>query len=101
MPCIAYREIDVLAVDRKSDYGWFGFRPLPLHFCNEVMPNLKAAGITIPKEIQNDCDAGDRADAFNASAFQGGFGFTVEECSVLRLTILQSILPTTSPRSAR
>lgn len=90
-----------LGVNRKSDYGWFGFRPLPLHFCNEVLPNLKAAGITIPKEIQNDCDPGDRADAFNASAFQGGFGFAVEECSLLCLTIRQSILPTTSPRSAR
>jgi hypothetical protein len=90
-----------LGVNRTSDYGWFGFRPLPLHFCNEVLPNLKAAGIAIPREVQNDCDPGDRADAFNASIFQGGFGFTVEECLVLCLTIRQSKLPTISPRSAR
>lgn len=56
-----------------SDYGWFGFRPLPLHFCNEVMPKLKHAGIVIPTEVQNDCDPGDRANAFNASAFQGKY----------------------------
>ncbi|KAF7125454.1 hypothetical protein CNMCM5793_001693 [Aspergillus hiratsukae] len=42
-----------------GDYGWTGWNPAPLSFCNEVMPKLIAQNITIPREVQNDCDAGD------------------------------------------
>ncbi|KAF9442980.1 putative tartrate-resistant acid phosphatase type 5 precursor [Macrolepiota fuliginosa MF-IS2] len=53
-----------------GDYGWTGWQPAPLHFCNNVMPKLQAAGITIPRELQNDCDAGDRTFVNNATALQ-------------------------------
>ncbi|GIJ85228.1 hypothetical protein Asppvi_004084 [Aspergillus pseudoviridinutans] len=38
-----------------------GWKPAPLSFCNDVMPRLIAKNITIPREVQNDCDPGDRA----------------------------------------
>jgi hypothetical protein len=31
------------------------------------LPKLKADGVAIPREIQNDCDAGDRAAISNAT----------------------------------
>jgi hypothetical protein len=36
-----------------------------------VTPVLTANNITIPRELQNDCDTGDTAAAKNASAAQG------------------------------
>ncbi|KAJ5999393.1 hypothetical protein N7451_007203 [Penicillium sp. IBT 35674x] len=50
-----------------GDYGWTGWQPLPLDFCNNVLPNLEADGVEIPKAILNDCDAGDRLDISNAT----------------------------------
>jgi len=38
-----------------------------LNFCNNVLPNLEADGVEIPKAILNDCDAGDRLDISNAT----------------------------------
>jgi hypothetical protein len=37
------------------------------------MPRLIANNITIPREVQNDCDPGDRAAVSNATALQGRF----------------------------
>jgi hypothetical protein len=37
------------------------------------MPHLIANNITIPREVQNDCDPGDRAAVSNATALQGRF----------------------------
>jgi hypothetical protein len=68
---ITHREIE--EAKRCSDFGWTGWVPAPLSFCNNVMPRLQAANITIPREIQNDCDPGDRSDIGNATAFQGIF----------------------------
>lgn len=34
------------------------------------MPRLIADGVTIPREIQNDCDPGDRQDIRNATIEQ-------------------------------
>ncbi|KAJ9204592.1 hypothetical protein DTO164E3_1767 [Paecilomyces variotii] len=53
-----------------GDFGWTGWNPAPATFCNDVMPKLQAANITIPRELQNDCDAGDRAAINNATALQ-------------------------------
>jgi hypothetical protein len=39
------------------------------------MPRLIANGITIPRELQNDCDAGDRGNIANATAEQSWFLF--------------------------
>ncbi|KAF5016436.1 hypothetical protein F66182_11885, partial [Fusarium sp. NRRL 66182] len=50
-----------------GDYGWSGWSPANDYFCNEVTPILTANNITIPRELQNDCDTGDRAAAQNAS----------------------------------
>lgn len=41
-----------------------------MNFCDNVMPRLIANNITIPREIQNDCDAGDRGNIKNATADQ-------------------------------
>ncbi|KAF4165907.1 hypothetical protein CNMCM6936_007210 [Aspergillus lentulus] len=54
-----------------GDFGWTGWKPAPLSFCNGVMPRLIANNITIPREVQNDCDPGDRAAISNATALQG------------------------------
>lgn len=40
------------------------------------MPRLIANNITIPRELQNDCDAGDRGNIANATAEQSRFIFT-------------------------
>ncbi|KNG80586.1 hypothetical protein ANOM_010985 [Aspergillus nomiae NRRL 13137] len=56
-----------LTVALLGDYGWTGWQPLPLDFCNNVLPRLKADGVDIPREIQNDCDAGDRNAISNAT----------------------------------
>ncbi|KAJ5745271.1 hypothetical protein N7520_010453 [Penicillium odoratum] len=50
-----------------GDYGWTGWQPLPLDFCNNAFSKLEADGVEIPKAIQNDCDAGDRLDISNAT----------------------------------
>jgi hypothetical protein len=44
-----------------------------VNFCNNVMPRLIANNITIPRELQNDCDAGDRGSIANATAEQSMF----------------------------
>lgn len=49
------------------DYGWTGWQPLPLDFCNTALPKLQADNITIPRDLQNDCDPGDRAAISNAT----------------------------------
>ncbi|KAJ5606243.1 hypothetical protein N7510_009024 [Penicillium lagena] len=67
---VAPQGADVLTVALLGDYGWTGWEPLPLSFCNEIMPKLIADGITIPREIQNDCDPGDRYDIRNATIEQ-------------------------------
>ncbi|RHZ53434.1 uncharacterized protein CDV56_104911 [Aspergillus thermomutatus] len=59
-----------------GDFGWTGFQPAPLSFCNDVMPRLIAENITIPREVQNDCDPGDRAAVSNATALQGKFQYS-------------------------
>ncbi|KAJ5715706.1 uncharacterized protein N7483_012887 [Penicillium malachiteum] len=56
-----------LTVALLGDYGWTGWQPLPLDFCNNVLAKLEADGVEIPKAIQNDCDAGDRLDISNAT----------------------------------
>ncbi|OBT50824.1 hypothetical protein VE04_09337 [Pseudogymnoascus sp. 24MN13] len=61
---------DVLTVGVIGDFGWTGWEPAPVNFCNNVMPRLIANNITIPREIQNDCDAGDRGNIKNATADQ-------------------------------
>ncbi|KAJ5489753.1 hypothetical protein N7539_004643 [Penicillium diatomitis] len=50
-----------------GDYGWTGWQPLPLEFCKNVLPKLQSAGVTVPKEIVNDCDPGDRLAIGNAT----------------------------------
>lgn len=52
------------------DYGWTGWAPSPDNFCFEVMPQLEAAGITVPNEVINDCDPGDKQYITNATALQ-------------------------------
>ena len=54
-----------------EDYGWTGWQPLPLDFCNNALPNLVAAGVDISREIQNDCDPGDRQAISNATIEEG------------------------------
>ncbi|KAK9357737.1 Metallo-dependent phosphatase-like protein [Lipomyces starkeyi] len=61
---------EVLTVGVIGDYGWTGWTPAPDHFCLEVLPALKAANITIPTEVQNDCDPGDKSYITNATALQ-------------------------------
>lgn len=59
--------------DRKTnqflsiDYGWTGWQPLPLEFCNNATAKLQAAGVDIPRDLQNDCDPGDRQAIINAT----------------------------------
>ncbi|KAH8807592.1 putative tartrate-resistant acid phosphatase type 5 precursor [Xylogone sp. PMI_703] len=60
----------VLTVGVIGDYGWTGWTPSPDHFCLEVMPELIAANITIPNEVKNDCDPGDKQYVGNATALQ-------------------------------
>lgn len=52
---------------KDLDYGWTGWQPLPLNFCNNVLSKLEADDVEIPKAILNDCDAGDRLDISNAT----------------------------------
>ncbi|CAI7675857.1 hypothetical protein N7533_002095 [Penicillium manginii] len=61
---------DVLTVGVLGDYGWTGWEPASLNFCNNVMPRLITNNITIPRELQNDCDPGDRGNIVNATAEQ-------------------------------
>ncbi|KAJ5432162.1 uncharacterized protein N7458_011318 [Penicillium daleae] len=56
-----------LTVGLLGDYGWTGWQPLPLDFCNNAMPKLQADGVTIPRDLQNDCDPGDRQAIANAT----------------------------------
>jgi hypothetical protein len=56
--------------DHCTDYGWTGWIPSPDHFCLEVLPQLIAAGFTIPNEVTNDCDPGDKQYIGNATALQ-------------------------------
>jgi hypothetical protein len=53
-----------------SDFGWSGWTPLPIYFCDEILPKLIADGIPIPREVQNDCDPGDRTFIGNATVLQ-------------------------------
>ncbi|EAU29649.1 predicted protein [Aspergillus terreus NIH2624] len=62
---------DTLTVALLGDYGWTGWQPLPLDFCNNALPNLVAAGVDISREIQNDCDPGDRQAISNATIEEG------------------------------
>ncbi|KIM96351.1 hypothetical protein OIDMADRAFT_33011 [Oidiodendron maius Zn] len=60
----------VLTVGVIGDYGWTGWAPSPDNFCFEIMPQLEAAGITVPNEVINDCDPGDKQYITNATALQ-------------------------------
>jgi hypothetical protein len=60
-----------LLISLFSDFGWTGWEPANEHFCNNVMPVLQAQNLTIPRSVQNDCDAGDRSYLTNATALQG------------------------------
>ncbi|KAG6810715.1 hypothetical protein H0H92_010597, partial [Tricholoma furcatifolium] len=60
---------EVITVGIVGDYGWTGWQPAPLAFCDNVLPQLQAANITIPNEVINDCGS-DRSSVFNATAFQ-------------------------------
>lgn len=55
------------------DYGWTGWQPLPLDFCNNVLPKLINDGVQVSREIQNDCDPGDRLAISNATIEEGRF----------------------------
>ncbi|GAD91496.1 tartrate-resistant acid phosphatase type 5 precursor, putative [Paecilomyces variotii No. 5] len=59
-----------LTVGVIGDFGWTGWNPAPATFCSDIMPKLQAANITIPRELQNDCDPGDRTYINNATALQ-------------------------------
>ncbi|KIX99671.1 uncharacterized protein Z520_04306 [Fonsecaea multimorphosa CBS 102226] len=61
---------DVLTVAVIGDYGWTGWVPSPDHFCLEVLPLLQSANITVPNEVINDCDPGDKSYITNATALQ-------------------------------
>ncbi|KAK9370599.1 Metallo-dependent phosphatase-like protein [Lipomyces kononenkoae] len=61
---------EVLTVGVIGDYGWTGWTPSPNHFCLEVLPQLQAANISIPTEVMNDCDPGDRTYITNATTLQ-------------------------------
>jgi hypothetical protein len=61
----------------KPDFGWTGWEPLPLEFCNDALPKLKTLNVSIPREIQNDCDAGDRSYITNATAFQSTYCYII------------------------
>ena len=37
------------------------------------MPKLEALGVTIPNEVRNDCDPGDKSYITNATALQSNF----------------------------
>jgi hypothetical protein len=50
-----------------QDYGWTGWQPLPLDFCNNALSKLEADGVQIPRQLQNDCDPGDRQAISNAT----------------------------------
>ncbi|PMD47125.1 Metallo-dependent phosphatase [Hyaloscypha variabilis F] len=60
----------VLTVAVIGDYGWTGWVPSPDNFCFDVLPTLGAAGITVPNEVVNDCDPGDKQYITNATALQ-------------------------------
>lgn len=62
---------DVVSDQIPIDFGWSGWEPANQYFCDDVVPVLKANNVTIPRELQNDCDPGDRKAAFNASVAQG------------------------------
>ncbi|KAK9489597.1 Metallo-dependent phosphatase-like protein [Lipomyces doorenjongii] len=67
---VAPKGAEVLTVGVVGDYGWVGWTPVPDHFCLEVLPELVADGITIPNEVLNDCDPGDKSSLANATVFQ-------------------------------
>ena len=52
------------------DYGWIGWVPGPYNFCNNVLPKLQALNLSVPNELVNDCDPGDRSYDINATALQ-------------------------------
>ncbi|KAJ5097365.1 hypothetical protein N7456_008086 [Penicillium angulare] len=58
---------ETLTVALLGDYGWTGWQPLPLDFCNIATPKLQAAGVEITRAMQNDCDAGDCQAISNAT----------------------------------
>ncbi|EJT96923.1 tartrate-resistant acid phosphatase type 5 precursor [Dacryopinax primogenitus] len=86
---VAPQGAEVLTVAVFGDYGWTGWIPAPDHFCLEVMADLKAAGITVPNELVNDCDPGDKAYINNATALQTdtanyiGQVCTMKNCSAI------------------
>lgn len=53
-----------------TDYGWTGWKAAPIAFCDDVLPRLVAANVTIPTSVTNDCSSSDAASAKNATAFQ-------------------------------
>ncbi|KAI1626888.1 putative tartrate-resistant acid phosphatase type 5 precursor [Exophiala viscosa] len=67
---VALTGADVLTVGVLGDYGWTGWIPSPDHFCLEVLPLLEQDAFTIPKEVLNDCDPGDKMYITNATALQ-------------------------------
>ncbi|KAH8694144.1 putative tartrate-resistant acid phosphatase type 5 precursor [Talaromyces proteolyticus] len=69
-PVVAPKGQKTLTVGILGDFGWTGWEPANLHFCNEVLPVLQAHNLTIPRDVQNDCDPGDRAYITNATALQ-------------------------------
>ncbi|KUL87372.1 hypothetical protein ZTR_04645 [Talaromyces verruculosus] len=73
-----------LTVGILGDFGWSGWNPANEYFCNEVTPVLQANNITIPRELQNDCDSGDRAAAQNASASQVSTADYIEKVCTMK-----------------
>lgn len=87
--------------NNHTDFGWTGWTPAPLSFCNDVMPKLMAKNITIPREVQNDCDPGDRTYIVNATALQSKFQPSSRKLKFTLLTLEQLRPPPTSAKSAR
>ncbi|GFF85346.1 purple acid phosphatase 3 [Aspergillus lentulus] len=75
---------ETLTVALLGDYGWTGWQPLPLDFCKNVMPKLKADGVQIPREIQNDCDPGDRQAISNATIEEESTARYIENVCLLK-----------------
>ncbi|OJA14997.1 hypothetical protein AZE42_07805 [Rhizopogon vesiculosus] len=69
-PKVAPVGSEVLTVGVIGDYGWTGWTQSSPHFCLEVLPELQAAGLTIPNEVLNDYDPGDITYINNATALQ-------------------------------
>jgi hypothetical protein len=93
--------INSMHANNHTDFGWTGWRPAPLSFCNDVMPKLIAKNITIPREVQNDCDPGDRTYVANATALQGKFSLLPNNMRVCFTNTKQPTPPPTSAKSAR